>query len=203
MSLIVAGIHTGIGKTICSSILCQALGYEYFKPVQAGDLESTDSMQVKRLVSHPRCKIHPEIYKLNIPASPHYAAEQEGIEIKEEKLVLPISANQLVVETAGGLMSPLSSSILNVDLIRIFNLPVVLVSNNYLGSINHTLLSFELLKSKQAKVIGIVFNGETNQASESYILNYTKLPHLFSVPQFSELNAAAIENFANTISLSI
>lgn len=203
MSIIIVGIHTGIGKTICSAVICQALGYDYFKPVQAGDLDNSDSIAIKNLVSNPRCVIHPESYRLQIPASPHYAAEQEGITIEKEKIILPQTHNNLLVETAGGVMSPLAKNFLNLDLIEHLALPVILVSNNYLGSINHTLLSFLALKSRNIDIRGIVFSGEKNSASESFILEYTQLPLLFSIPQFQELNSQTIARFAQTISIDL
>src|SRR6188768_4599331 len=112
MSIIVAGIHTGIGKTICSAIICQALGYDYWKPVQAG-MESTDSDFIKNHVTNNACRIHKESYCLDMPASPHYAAEIDNTEIKKENFILPDSSNNIVVETAGGLMSPLAKGFLN------------------------------------------------------------------------------------------
>ena len=201
MNIAIAGIHTGIGKTVCSAVICQALGYDYFKPVQAGELENTDSLFVKSNVTNPSCKIHPESYKLQMAASPHYAAKMEGIEIKKENILLPSTNNNLIIETAGGMMSPLSQVFLNIDLIEHFQLPVVLVSNNYLGSINHTLLSYEVLKNRKIKTLGIVFNGNENEASESYILQYTQLPLLFSIPQFVKINADTIREFADSISI--
>src|SRR5436190_4886175 len=102
MSIIIAGIHTGIGKTICSAVICEALGYDYWKPVQAGDLENSDTVFIRKNVSNPSCIIHPEAYRLQIAASPHYAAEMENIEIKKEYIFLPASSNNIVVETAGG-----------------------------------------------------------------------------------------------------
>lgn len=203
MSIVITGIHTGIGKTICSAVICQALGYDYFKPIQAGDLEMSDSITLKNLVSNSQCMIHPESYRLQIPASPHYAAEQEGITIEKEKIVLPQTQNNLLVETAGGVMSPLTKNFLNLDLIAHFALPVILVSNNYLGSINHTLMSFLALQSKNIDIKGIVFSGEKNAASESFILEYTQLPLLFSIPQFVDINSQSIARFAQTISIEL
>ncbi len=203
MSIVITGIHTGIGKTICSAVICQALGYDYFKPIQAGDLEMSDSITLKNLVSNSQCMIHPESYRLQIPASPHYAAEQEGITIEKEKIVLPQTQNNLLVETAGGVMSPLTKNFLNLDLIAHFALPVILVSNNYLGSINHTLMSFLALQSKNIDIKGIVFSGEKNEASESFILEYTQLPLLFSIPQFVDINSQSIARFAQTISIEL
>ena len=141
MSILIAGIHTGIGKTFCSAVICQALGYDYWKPVQAGELDDTDSIFIKRNVTNPKCVVHPETHRLTIPSSPHYAAEMDGIEIKAGDFILPKTSNQIVIETAGGIMSPLSNSFLNIDLMAQLNLPAIVVSNNYLGSINHTLLT--------------------------------------------------------------
>ncbi len=201
MSIIIAGIHTGIGKTVCSAVICQALGYDYWKPVQAGDWSNSDSVFIQNNVTNPKTVIHPETHKLVTPASPHYAAQLDGIEIKKNDFKLPESKNNIVVETAGGLMSPLADNFLNIDLIELLQLPVVLVSNNYLGSINHTLLSYEALKSSNIKIAGIVFDGVEATPSQDYILSYTKLPLLFSIPEFPNLNAQAISDFSTTISI--
>lgn len=202
MSIIIAGIHTGIGKTICSSVICQALGYDYWKPVQAGDLENSDSVFIKKNVSNPFCTIHRESYRLRIAASPHYAAATEGIEIKKDDFVLPVSSNNIVVETAGGIMTPLSNDLLNIDLIEQLQLPVILVAANYLGSINHTLLSWSVLQNRKIKTLGIVFVGEAVNASQQYILAHTKLPLLFSIPPFEQLNKETIIAFSKSISIN-
>ena len=196
MSYCIAGIHTGIGKTVCSTIICQALGYDYWKPVQAGDLDHSDSIFVRDHVNNPLCKIHPERYRLLTAASPHYAAELENVEIRREDFILPTTQNNIVVETAGGLMSPLAAGFLNIDLVAHLDLPVILVSNNYLGSINHTLLTCEVLKARNIEVAGIVFSGESVAASEKFILEHTGLPHLFSIPKFENLDAASMQQFA-------
>jgi dethiobiotin synthetase len=203
MSIIIAGIHTGIGKTVCSAVICQALGHDYWKPVQAGDWANSDSVFIKKNVTNPKTFVHPETYRLATAASPHYAAKLDGIEIKKEHIELPDSKNNIVVETAGGLMSPLATNYLNIDLVEQLQLPVVLVSNNYLGSINHTLLSYEALKNKKSKIAGIVFVGEEAIPSQEYILSYTKLPCLFSIPLFKEINATTITNFANSIHINL
>lgn len=203
MSIIIAGIHTGIGKTICSAVLCQLLGYDYWKPVQAGDLENSDSHFIRDHVDHPSCVIHPESYRLSTAASPHYAAEQDSVIIEKHKILLPFSSNDIVIETAGGLMSPLGKKFLNIDLIQHLAFPVILVSNNYLGSINHSLLSCEALKIRNIPVCGIVFTGEKNRVSEKYILNYTGFPLLFSIPWFENLGSESIRKFAGTLHLDI
>jgi dethiobiotin synthetase len=202
MSVIIAGIHTGIGKTICSAIICQAKGYNYWKPVQAGSLDNTDSMFVREN-TNDHITIHPERYRLQIAASPHFAAEKEGIEIKREDFILPKSHNKIVVETAGGLMSPFSLSFLNINLIQHLELPVILVSNNYLGSINHTLLSVEALQERNIEIKGIVFSGEKNEASESFILEYTQLPLLFSIPLLAKIDKESIAAVASTIEFDL
>lgn len=203
MSVIIAGIHTGIGKTICSAVLCQALGYDYWKPVQAGELNNSDSFFICNHVTNSNCTIHPERYRLTIPASPHYAAAVDGVEIKLTDFVLPYTNNNLLVETAGGIMSPLSNSLLNIDLVEQLQLPVILVSNNYLGSINHTLLTFEALRQRNIAVRGIVFSGTEFASSREFILQYTQLPLLFSIPQFDSLTPGAIADFAKTLSVHL
>jgi dethiobiotin synthetase len=195
MSYIIAGIHTGIGKTLCSTILCEMWGYDYWKPVQAGDLDNTDSHFIEKYVSNPLCTIHPEAYRLKMAASPHFAADTEGVLIQKEKFVLPKTNNKLIVETAGGLMSPLAKGFLNIDLIKHLALPVILVSENYLGSINHTLLSVEVLKNAQIPIHSLVFNGEKNAASEEFILTNTGLKKLFSIPRFDALDRESIKGF--------
>jgi dethiobiotin synthetase len=195
MSIIIAGIHTGIGKTLCSAILCEAWGYDYWKPIQAGDLEQSDSLFIKNHVRNPLCTIHPETYRLQLAASPHFAAEQEGIVIDKNKFMLPKSHNKIVVETAGGIMSPLGDNLLNINLIKYLNLPVILVSENYLGSINHTLMTIALLQQAEVPIQGIVFNGDKVPSSMDFILKYSKIPLLFTIPKFKMVNHAVIKAF--------
>lgn len=167
----ISGIGTDVGKTVVSAVLTEALQADYWKPVQAGDLNFGDSDRVKSLVSNSRSVFYPERYRLNTPASPHYAAELDGIDIAVSDFLIPHTDNKLLIEGAGGLMVPLNAKDSVVDLIKYFNIPVILVSRNYLGSINHTMLSIELLRSKGIEIAGIVFNGEPNPASENWILH--------------------------------
>ena len=182
MKLFVSGIGTDVGKTVVSAILTEAFQADYWKPVQSGDLHFTDSDKVRSFVKNTKSKFHKEIYRLNTPASPHYAAEVDGVEINLENFVLPETENHLIVEGAGGLMVPLNSNQTVLDLIKKLNIPVVLVSRNYLGSINHTMLSIEMLKARNVEVKGIIFNGEPNPATESWILKNSGLPFIASVP---------------------
>jgi dethiobiotin synthetase len=203
MSIIIAGIHTGIGKTICSTVICQSLGYDYWKPVQAGELDNSDSLFIKNNVTNKNCVVHPEAYKLTIPASPHYAAALDGIEIKPANIVAPQTSNPLLIETAGGVMSPLSNSFLNIDLVAQLNLPAIIVSNNYLGSINHTLLTVAAMQQKNISVKGLVFSGKEFTSTREFILQYTKLPLLFSIPPLGEINSEVIADFAKTVSIHL
>jgi dethiobiotin synthetase len=175
MQYIIAGIGTEIGKTFISSILTESLQADYWKPIQSGALDFTDSDTVKSLISNPKTVFHPEAYRLNEPMSPHAAAAIDGVEIQLSKFQLPQTDNHLIVELAGGIMVPLNDQETNIDLIKKLNIPVILISKNYLGSINHTLLSVEILKMNNISVKGLIFNGEQNKSSEDFILNYTKL----------------------------
>ena len=199
MNLIIAGIHTGIGKTICSTIIAEALGFDYWKPIQAGDLNTSDTIFVTKHTTDLNIRIHEEAYRLTQPMSPHAAAKIDNVEIKLSNLHLPKCDNSIIVETAGGIMSPLSDTLVNLDLIKYLNLPVVLVTNDYLGSINHTLLSVEILRGANVPILGLVFSGEKEESSRTFIQNYTKLNTLFEIPFFQELNTQTIKLFANSI----
>jgi dethiobiotin synthetase len=200
----VTGIGTDVGKTVVSAILTEALEADYWKPVQAGSLEATDTHTVRNLVSNPRSFFHPETYRLQAPLSPHAAARAENLELDLHKITVPQTENKLVIEGAGGLMVPLNDKFLVLDLLANLHCAAVVVSRNYLGSINHTLLTLEVLKYRKIPVAGIVFNGEPNPATEAFILNYSGVSRLFSVPIFPELNASEIaiqaQNLRSTLS---
>jgi dethiobiotin synthetase len=174
--LFVAGIGTDVGKTLVSAILCEALHADYWKPVQAGNLDDSDSMKVAGLVTNPKIKIHDETFRLKEAISPHAAALHENIEITAEAFKIPSIAHDLVIEAAGGVMVPLSSRFLVLDLIEQLDSQVVLVSKNYLGSINHTLLTAEALHRRKIPVLGIVFNGAHYPEGEAVIKERSELP---------------------------
>jgi dethiobiotin synthetase len=203
MNIIITGIHTGIGKTICSAVICQALGYDYWKPVQAGDLENSDSIFIKKNVSNPACILHAETYRLPVYASPHFAAAEGGIVIKPEDFILPCTDNSLVIETAGGIMSPLASNFLNIDLIMELNQPVIVVSNNYLGSISHTLLTVAALQQRHIPIEGLVFSGAVVESTRQFILEHTRLPLLFSIPLFEKIDRETIAGFVKTVAVNL
>jgi dethiobiotin synthetase len=194
MHLIIAGIHTGIGKTICAAVLTEALGFDYWKPVQAG--EPTDCDFVRTYTRNPSITIHKEAYRLATAASPHYAAALEDISIELSALQPPQTVNDLVIETAGGLMSPLGPSLLNLDAIKKWNSPVVLVCGDYLGSINHSLGSIALLQGAGVSICGLVFSGAAVASTRAYIAGYSGVPLLLSIPQFDVLSASALCAFA-------
>ena len=193
--IFVTGIGTDVGKTVVSAILTEALEADYWKPVQAGDLDNSDSIKVERFISNDKTVIHPEGMKLNSPMSPHAAAAIDNVEIKLPDFKLPITDNDLVVEGAGGLMVPLNDEDLIIDLIQQLDIEVVLVSQNYLGSINHTILSIDALKNRGIKVLGIIFNGEENIETEKYVLNYSGLKCLGRVQQHPSINKEIVLSY--------
>lgn len=172
MKLFITGIGTDVGKTIASAIITQALEADYWKPVQAGDLDNSDTHKVKKYISNSKSVFHSNAYALHTPASPHLAAKLDDIVIDLHEIIEPQTDNHLVIEGAGGILVPLNSTDTIIDLIR-EDYKVVVVSRHYLGSINHTLLTFEMLKSKNISVAGIVFSGDENVSTEGIILQKT------------------------------
>jgi len=199
--LFVTGIGTGIGKTIVSAILVEKLKADYWKPVQSGDLDNSDTMKVKSLITNPFTVFHPEAYRLTQPYSPHKSAAIDGLTIDPERFVLPKTERPLVIEGAGGLMVPLNDSFLMIDLIKQLNAEVILVSENYLGSINHTLLSVEALQQRHIPAKGIIFNGVKNDNSEQCILAYSKLPLLGNIPRLKTLDKASVAEAGKNLTL--
>ena len=172
MKIFVTGISTDVGKTITSAIITEALEADYWKPIQSGDLDNTDSMKVKRMISNNKTVIHQSSYEFRTPASPHLSAQLENRTIELSKIIEPATDNHLVIEGAGGLFVPLNDNDVIADLIM-DDYKVVVVASNYLGSINHTLLTIEALKAKNVALAGIVFSGEANKSSEDIILSKT------------------------------
>ena len=191
----VSGIGTEVGKTVVSAAITQYLKADYWKPVQSGDLQFSDSMKIEKWTSFQGV-IHPEGFRLNIPASPHYSARMDGVEIKLEDFVLPQTENNLVVEGAGGLLVPISEEKLVVDLIKELDLEVVLVVRNYLGSINHSLLSIEALKARDIKIAGIVYSGSPNEESERIIEVFSGVKTLAKLPELDVVDQEGIDKLA-------
>ena len=197
--IFVSGIGTEIGKTVVSAIITRALQADYWKPVQAGDLAWTDSMKVKAWTAGKAGVFHEESFRLNTPASPHYAAAEDGITIQLSDFKLPATDNFLVVEGAGGLLVPLNSSDTIADLIKELDLAVLLVSRHYLGSINHTLLSIDYLQGRGIPIAGIVFNGPATPSTSSIITEMSGEKVLFHLPEMTEVNAEQIAYWAEEV----
>lgn len=197
--IFVTGIGTDVGKTVISAILTEALEADYWKPIQAGDLDNSDSMKIERWISNSKTQIHPEAYRLHTPMSPHAAAKIDGVRIELPNFKLPNSPNFIIVEGAGGLLVPLNDNDCVIDLIQYLQLPVVLVSRHYLGSINHTLLSIEALQNRNIPIAGLIFNGETHAANERIIEKRTNLKPLFTLPNIENINKITIQTIAEKI----
>ncbi len=188
MKLVVTGTDTGVGKTVFSAALAGALGAHYWKPVQAGLQDSTDSETVRSLGGLPPDRLLPECYRLKTPCSPHRAAEIDGVQIELERLTVP-DANPLVIEGAGGVLVPLRRDLLMADLFAVWGLPVVLVARTALGTINHSLLSIEALRARNVPVLGVAFVGnpvEDSEAIISEIGRVRRLGRLALQPQLDE-----------------
>ncbi|WP_395075521.1 dethiobiotin synthase [Flavobacterium sp.] len=174
MKLFITGISTDVGKTITSSIIVEALEADYWKPIQAGDLDFSDSHKVKSYISNTKSQLFENSYQLNTPASPHLAAQIDGIIIDLKKNIEPITKNHLVIEGAGGLFVPLNETDCIIDLIKP-DYKVIIVSRHYLGSINHTLLTIEALQNRNLTIGGIIFSGKENKSTEDIILKKTNI----------------------------
>src|SRR5665647_1125702 len=178
----VTGIGTGIGKTVVSAVITEALNADYWKPIQCGNQDFTDSDFIKEFTIHHQT-IHAEEYSFPDPVSPHLASKLNNKLIDIQYIKPGRSNNVLIIEGAGGVMVPISDNLLIKDLIIKLQLPVIVVSMNYLGSINHTLLTIQSLQQQNIQLAGIIFNGEPDIESENYILNYTRIKLLGKIPK--------------------
>ena len=202
-SLFVTGIGTDVGKTVVSAILCEYFGFDYWKPIQTGKNLGTDNESLKSLVSTTGFTTYPESYLLEQPLSPHAAAKFENENIKLNQIQFPASSSKLIIEGAGGLLVPINYDNETIcDLIIQLKCPVVLVVKEYLGNINHTLLSLEHLKQREIPVFGIVYVGDELPETSEIIEKMTGIKTLFRVPLFSLLNKDTIRKFAQEIQIS-
>ncbi len=192
----ITGIGTDVGKTVVSAIVTEALQADYWKPVQTGSYLICDSDTVKSLISNSKTKIHPEVYKLEQPLSPHAAAELEDVKLSLSEINLPETENTLVIEGAGGIMVPLNENEFILDIIKKFDAETILVIQNYLGSINHSLLSIDCLKNHNIKILGIIFNGPSHKMSEDIIIKYSKLPVLAHIGKEAKITPAIVAKYA-------
>ena len=195
--IFITGTGTDVGKTLVAAIVTEALEADYWKPVQAGFSDGTDSLFVQEMISNNKSKVHPELYKLQMPASPHLSAAAENKEIKIKEIIdhLPKTKNRLVVEGAGGLMVPLNKKKMILNLILQLKAKVIIVSKNELGSINHSLLTAAVLKKENADVAGWIFT-EEYQNYEDGIAGWSGLPVIASVKHLPVVSRETIKEQA-------
>lgn len=194
-AIAIAGIHTNIGKTIASAVIAEAIGADYWKPVQAGK-DERDAELLKKLLTNGQDRVYNEAVVLSQPLSPHTAAEIDNVEVDYKKFAWPKTDKMLLVETAGGLLSPMSADATMADFIAYYNLPVILVSLNYLGSINHTLLTIEVLRSRGITVKGLIMNGLENESSENFITAYSDMPIIARIPYINDISNDGVRRCA-------
>lgn len=187
--LFITGIGTDVGKTVAAAVITKALEADYWKPAQCGDLDNSDSIKIGRLTG---LKTLPEAYRLQAPMSPHAAADLEGVELSIDKIELPKSGNTIVIEGAGGVMVPFNSKETYLDLMVKLNLPVVLVTRHYLGSINHTMLSWKVLKEAGLNVVALVISGTPHETTESHFETQMDVPFI----RISELDEVISDKIA-------
>lgn len=193
--IFVTGISTEVGKTIASAIITEALEADYWKPIQAGDLDRSDSYKVASLISNTTTKIHKSSYELITPMSPHAAADIDGVHIDLREIVPPETENHLVIEGAGGLLVPLNNDDTVLDIIMP-SYKVVVVSRHYLGSINHTLLTVNCLKQKGYQV-SLLFSGDENPTTENIILHKTGVSLIGRIKEEAIFDKKVIQKYAD------
>ena len=189
---IVAGTDTGIGKTTVAAMLTLALDGQYWKPIQSGTDDGTDRQRVQTLTRLPNDRLLPERYVLSRSLSPHRAAELDGVEIKAEALALPAFDMTLIIEGAGGLLVPITRHQLQIDVFANWGAPIILCARTALGTINHTLLSIEALRSRQMQLHGLIFVGDDNPDTMRTIAELSGARHLGLVPWLDRLDRGAL-----------
>ena len=193
-SFFVTGIGTDVGKTVCCAILCELLAADYWKPIQSGS--ETDTSRIKDLVSE-KITIHKERYALSQPLSPHAAAAIDNLQINIADFKIPEFEGKLIIEGAGGLLVPINNQGHTIaELIENLNQEVILISRHYLGSINHTLLTIQILQNRGIKIKGIIYNGKELPDTEKIINKISGVNTLFTIPDFDSINKESISNFA-------
>lgn len=197
MQIFVCGTGTDVGKTIICSWLCLKTQYEYFKPIQTGANDVTDSQIIHEISG---TKVHNEIYSFAHPLSPHAAAHLEKKEINMNNIILPQSQN-LIIEGAGGVMVPLNNKHLMLDLMEFLNKPVIVVTKSELGTINHTLLTLEVLKRRKIQILGVIMNGPYNSVNKQAIEFYGNVSVLAEMPFLNQVNREALERIPLSKSL--
>lgn len=201
-AFVVAGTDTGVGKTVAAAALLLALDGRYWKPVQTGAGEGSDTDAVRRMTGLPAERFLPEVYRFRAPLSPHRAAELEGLPIDPERLAgLPAGERPLVVELAGGLLVPWTRDFLQIQALERWGAPVVLAARTTLGTINHSLLALETLRRREIRLAGLLFSGEENANNERTILEFSKAPPLGRLPRLERLDPASLRAAARGLDL--
>lgn len=201
--IFITGIGTGVGKTLTAACVTEALGADYWKPVQTGLEEGTDTQTVRQLLSNTVSVCHKEVYCLREPASPHLAARLEQVRIEQELIlrqaeILQPAGRWLVIEGAGGLMVPLNEDVFTLDLIASLQAKVIIVAQNYLGSINHSLLTANVLRHSGIPVLGWIFNGEYH-TNEDEVVKWSGYPKLGRIPWAEQVDKGFVREQAENL----
>lgn len=195
-NIIVAGSGTDVGKTVASAVLTLLVEGEYWKPIQSGPEDSSDTSVMKNLIDPAKYRIHTPAYSFKAPLSPHHAARLEDVVIDRAAINPPKTTRPLIIEGVGGAYVPILTDLLTIDLFKNWNCQWVIVSKHYLGSINHTLLTIEALKKHGVDIAGIIFNGEPNSDTESAILTIAQIPFLGRLLPETTINKQTIQRYA-------
>ncbi len=198
----ITGISTEVGKTIASAIITEALEADYWKPIQAGELENSDTHKVKRFISNKKTVFHDSAFDLETPMSPHAAAVIDGAKIVAKNIKRPVTKNNLVIEGAGGLLVPLNDTETIADIIDPTD-KVIIVSRHYLGSINHTLLTVEALKSRNLTIHGILFSGAEHPTTEAIIAKMSGVNILGRIDEEPYFDQNVIKEYAEMLKSSL
>ena len=191
--IIICGTDTDVGKTIVSALFVLGLDGIYWKPIQSGLIDGTDTNRVSEILNLPKERIIPEIYKFQAAVSPHWAAEKETKWVDPQLLTIPTTTKSLVIETAGGLMVPINRDCLQINLIQRWGFPVILVARSGLGTLNHTLLSIEALKKREIHILGIVINGSFHEDNPRTLEQISKIPVIAQLPLLSEISTDTLK----------
>ncbi len=205
--IFITGIGTGVGKTLTAACVTEALQADYWKPVQTGLEEGTDTETVRSLVSNPLTVCHKEVYCLREPASPHLAARLEQVRIEvapilQQGKALQPSGRPLVIEGAGGLMVPLNEEVFTIDLVRDLQAKVIIVAQNYLGSINHSLLTAKVLQHSGIPVLGWIFSGDYH-SNEDEVVQWSGYPKLGRLPQAANVDRDFVKEQAKQLQIAL
>ena len=193
LQLIVCGTDTDVGKTIVSSFLVQGLNAIYWKPIQSGLEDGSDTNRVCEMLNLPQNRWFPERYKFKAPVSPHWAAERENQCIIPSNITVPSTKQPLVIETAGGVMVPLNRKYLQIDLLEHWKIPIILVARSGLGTLNHTLLTIESIKKRNIPILGIILNGPSHEDNPRTLEQFSRVPIIAELPKLQNLSAKQLQ----------